>query len=309
MLGGSNYGNDLYRQPGVNLRGFPAGTVNRTLFSASSQDQGNPGTAQSRGSWSSTGATVMTEASPVNVAVRGYYDPTTFKLYVQVEAYYTADEANALNKINVGVMQDKIWGPQSGGSNFYPAKYDASKAPNSYRHDHMLREVLTGQWGEDITTTSKGSLYSKIYVWDVPQMINSIPVVPADLSVYAFVAEGQQTVISGDVSHVVVQGGKVDPENPQNPLSIGEAKVINNVNVYPNPTLNVATLDLYSDVNTELTFKIVSVTGQVITSFNQQVDLGNNKVELDLSAYESGYYFIELSDETGVITRQRLIKR
>ena len=32
MLGSANYGDDLYKHPDVKLRGFPAGTVNRTLL-------------------------------------------------------------------------------------------------------------------------------------------------------------------------------------------------------------------------------------------------------------------------------------
>lgn len=58
----------------ADIRGYPAGTVNRELFSGSSQGSG---TAQSRGSWASTGAQILAQSSPVNVDFISSYDRAT----------------------------------------------------------------------------------------------------------------------------------------------------------------------------------------------------------------------------------------
>ena len=47
-VGSNNYGNTLYQHPDVDLRGFPGATINRRLFSGTTQ---GTGTAQDRGTW------------------------------------------------------------------------------------------------------------------------------------------------------------------------------------------------------------------------------------------------------------------
>lgn len=306
MVGGANYGNALYGQPGVDLKGFPAGTVNRTLFSGTSQGSG---TAQSRGTWATTGATVMSQPSPVNVGVKAIYDKVKLKLYVIVEAYYTFDETNATNRINVGIVQDGIWGPQSGATSYYPAKVDQSKAPNIYRHDHMLRAVLTGQWGETITETKKGSLFTKTYEWDMVAKIGDADVDPSKLHVYAFVSEGQQNAITGEITAVVEAAGEVDPTNPNNVLSVVEEGNFSGVRLYPNPTFGKSTLTFSSNVEDNAQVRVISVTGQEMASFSSDVNVGDNTINIDLTSYETGYYFIEVTGESGVITRQQVIKK
>ncbi len=70
--------------------------------------------------------------------------------------------------------------------------------PNgNYNHNHMLRHLLTGQWGEYIQTLSPGTLYSNQYVWTMPADINGTSLDPTNISVIAFIAEGQQEILSG----------------------------------------------------------------------------------------------------------------
>jgi len=169
------------------LTGYPAGTVNREQFSSS---QGG-GTAQSRGTWASTSGATLGQGSPVNAAVRGVVDLGTNVLTVDVEVYYTGNSASATNKVNVYLLQSKIYGPQSGGG-----------AGNNYEHNHALRHLLTGQWGETINATTTGSFFSKTYTYSLPAMIGNIPVDPQNLEVAISVAEGNQKISSGEVQTV-----------------------------------------------------------------------------------------------------------
>lgn len=171
------------------LAGYPAGTMNRRVFTGHQQASG---TAQSRGSWATTGAIVVGEGSYVNMAMEATLDFGTGILTVDVETYFTGVAPAPTAKLNVAVLQSNVEGPQTG-----MAANPAQVLPNgNYNHNHMLRELLTGQWGADVSTT-QGVVNSYQYTWTVPNDINGVPVSLADLEVVGFVAEGQQTIATG----------------------------------------------------------------------------------------------------------------
>lgn len=165
------------------LSGYPSGTVNRHVFSGSV-------TALSRGAWSASSNQILAQASYLNVGVEATIVESTRQLVVEVEVYYTGDSPEATNLLNVALTQSDIIGYQSGGS-------------SNYSHQHMLRYLLTGQWGVEITETTEGSLYSKTFLYEIPEDYNDIDVVLEDLEVLAFVSESHQEIISGNFDHEI----------------------------------------------------------------------------------------------------------
>lgn len=173
-----------------NVAGYPAGTINRRVFSNFSQNPG--GLAMSRVDWASAGATVLGESSYVNIALEGDVDLATRTLTVDVELYFTGSAPDTVN-LNVALMQDNIAGPQTGSS-----AYPAQVLPNGdYNHQHMLRDLITPQWGEEITATSMSNTVTKTYTYSIPNDIKGVPVVLGDLDIAGFVAEGQTDIITG----------------------------------------------------------------------------------------------------------------
>ena len=173
-----------------NLGGYPAGTVNRHQFSMSQ----NGGTAMSRSDWNSASTQLLSQPSPVNVGIQATVDIATNILTVDVEVYYTGTQTVSTNMLNVAVVQHNVEGPQTGGQTYNPG----AMLPNgNYNHNHMLRHLLTGQWGEYIQTLNPGTLYSNQYVWTMPADINGTSLDPTNISVIAFIAEGQQEILSG----------------------------------------------------------------------------------------------------------------
>jgi outer membrane protein Omp28/type IX secretion system substrate protein len=169
----------------ADVAGYPAGTVNRHLFPGWSQGSG---TAMNRGQWTAASNIVMDEASYLNVGLEATIVTSTRQLVVEVEVYYTGDSPNAANSLSVAILQDNIYGPQSGGG-----------AGNNYKHMHMLRYLMTGQWGVEITETTEGSLYSNTFAYELPDYYNGVPVVLEDLEIVAFVTEeSTQEIISGN---------------------------------------------------------------------------------------------------------------
>ncbi|PLW94125.1 MAG: hypothetical protein C0592_03800 [Marinilabiliales bacterium] len=171
------------------LTGYPAGTVNRHLFASWSQGSG---TAMSRSYWDDAAAVVLGETSCVNVAVDADVDYATRQATVLVEVYYTSNSAQSTNYLNLAIIQDWIKGPQSGASTYNPSMIDPSDG--MYWHMHMLRELITGQWGIALTQTTAGTFWDSTFVFTVPADYYGIPVELANCEMIAFVTESQQEV-------------------------------------------------------------------------------------------------------------------
>lgn len=180
----TNFGTAIAGQ--TNLEGYPAGTVNRQFFQGLSQSTSNPGTAMGRGNWANATNQALAQPSPVNVAATASFDVTTSEMTVYVELYYTADSPAATNRLNVAILQDNVRGPQTGGNQ-----------GSNYNHQHILRHLITGQWGEVIDTTTAGHFESRTITYTVPAAYRNVPVQPSDIKIAVFVAEGQQNISTG----------------------------------------------------------------------------------------------------------------
>ena len=187
----TQWGTAIDGQAGV--AGYPAGTINRHLFPGMQQGSG---TAMSRGDWATAAGQVMPQSSPVNVWSEAIVDMGTNTLTVNVEVYYTGSQTITSNKLNVAVLQNNVEGPQSGAS----ANPTSILSNGNYNHNHMLRHLMTGQWGDDLTNVSQGTYETRTYTWTLPNDINGVELDPTQLEVVAFIAEGNQEVISGDYS-------------------------------------------------------------------------------------------------------------
>ncbi len=173
------------------LTGYPAGTVNRHLFAGMSQ---GTGTAMSRSNWSTATTQTIAQPSYVNLAASADINLATKEMTLLVEGYFTGTGAPASMKLNVALLQNNIEGPQSGSS-----ANPSQVLPNgNYNHMHMLRDLLTGQWGISIDTTAQGTFFSRSFTYQIPTAITNIPVELADLEIIVFIAEGNQEIVTGN---------------------------------------------------------------------------------------------------------------
>ncbi|MFW6019941.1 MAG: Omp28-related outer membrane protein [Bacteroidales bacterium] len=186
----TSFGSDIANQ--ADIAGFPAGTVNRHLFSSYSQ---NSGTAMSRGDFENASNQILNQSSYANVALEADIDLQTRQMVVDVQVYFTDSNAPSSVNLNVAVNQNNIAGPQDGAANYNP---DQVLPNGDYNHMHMLRHLITGQWGDVIDSTDQGVLIERQYTYSIPNDINSVDVELGDLEVIGFIAEGQQEVITGD---------------------------------------------------------------------------------------------------------------
>lgn len=180
--------------------GFPAGSVNRIAYEGLVQNDG--GTAMGTVNWDAKVAEVLEMSSPVNIGAEVYYKVEDNKLVINTEAYYTADSEEEVNYLNVFILQSKIYGPQAGGG-----------AGDNYEHNHMLKALVTPQWGEEINTTSSGTLVDRKYEWEIPADVNGVPVDPNELTVAIFIGgKEKRDVYTGvEVVPVVAVDNAVNP--------------------------------------------------------------------------------------------------
>lgn len=180
----TTFGDAIANQTG--LGGYPAGTVNRHVFSGGITDY-------PYGSWGSACNTIKTQNAPVNIAMTVSLDYSTRLLTVYIETYYTSNGDSATHMLNVAVLQNNVKGIQSNYGNYNPTMITPD---GQYLHQHMLRHLITGQWGTALTPTTTGSFKATTLTYTVPASINSIPVNLSDLEIVAFVTRGHQEVFN-----------------------------------------------------------------------------------------------------------------
>ena len=249
----TQFGNALANQTG--LQGYPAGTVNRHVFPelTNQGEQTHTVTDLNRGYWANAAGQILNMSSPVNIAAEGTLDMSTRTLNIRVQLYYTGTQTATSNALNVAILQDNVLGSQVGMS-MNPDQIVGSQ----YNHMHMLRHLITGQWGETITTIAQGTLVEKNYEYVIPEQLgspNAIDAVLSDLTFVAFVCEGHQEVLTSI---------EVPVQRLNLPAISGRV-----VNVYEIP-------DLTCSDNANAYFMFMNLGSEPLTSLTYTYSIGGN---------------------------------
>jgi hypothetical protein len=179
----SPFGADIKLQTG--LTGYPAATINRRVFPG--MEQGSQGTtALGREHWAQAAQEVLAQPSPVNIAATATLNVASRELSLLVEYYYTGDASEVSNWLHIAVLQNHILGPQLGGNqgDYYP-------------HQQVVRDFLTGQWGELISNPVAGQLGSRSFTMVLPEFYQNVAVDPANIELAVFISETRQQIVSG----------------------------------------------------------------------------------------------------------------
>ena len=233
---------------GFQVTGFPAGVVNRSTAQA-----------QGRGSWQSLTNQQLSQVAECNVGGQVVVNPVTRIAKINVEVYYTANSASSNNYLTIYMLQDSIWGSQSGGSS-NPEQY----VNGNYCHMHILRDAITADWGDEIAPTTAGTLIQKEYIYEIPTSIGSPNGVEVDLENIAFLAFVEEKQ----------QGATYRPILNVNELTMTQGT---EEAIYPIIS-NVAAASGIS-CSTTRTLKLDLVNGGLdeLTSLKYQVKVGDNE--------------------------------
>ena len=155
---------------------FPSGVINRDLYQ-------NSGPVLGLDKWQGATASILGQASYVNVGVEASVNPDDRMLNVHTELYYT-ENASSTNKISIVLVQSGIIGFQLGVGPYY-----------EFNHNPIYH--FNGVWGEEIETTTSGTFIDETYSVELPEYFNDIEIDLNNLAVVVFVSEDDETIVSG----------------------------------------------------------------------------------------------------------------
>ena len=81
------------------------------------------------------------------------------------------------------------------------------------------------------------------------------------------------------------------------------------LSIYPNPSINEATLDYNSDNDCNITISLIDVTGRAISVNNYIALKGLNTYKLNLDGAVNGFYIVELNNGSDVIVKKMFINK
>ncbi|MFN0200855.1 MAG: T9SS type A sorting domain-containing protein [Bacteroidia bacterium] len=85
--------------------------------------------------------------------------------------------------------------------------------------------------------------------------------------------------------------------NSSNIVEMHAVQAVLSLNLYPNPVLNKATLQFYSNQATDAKIEIFTSNGQLLHSQTQSLSLGTQAIDLDLEHLVNGIYFCKIKAE------------
>ena len=183
----TSFSGALDTNAGAYLEGYPAGSLNRHVYSADR-------TAMNRGYWSYYLTQELNQQAVANIAAKATINKSTREVTVGVAVYYTGTPTGSTNYINVAITEDSIWGDQK--ENTDAANPDQWNSDHTqYCHMHMLRHLMTGTWGSAITPAT-GKQIKKEFTYTLPDKISNETVVPEHLHIIAFICQDRNEVIN-----------------------------------------------------------------------------------------------------------------
>lgn len=239
-------------------------------FNVFAQPQGmvNRGSVQLAAQWGPSTASVIAQASPVNIGAASSFDPVTRALTVDVELYYTATRGSD-DLISVVLTEDHISG--------YQQDY-VNGAHSAYDHRHVMREHITPVAGDPVVAPQPFDLVQRSYTFVVP-LEWSI----SALEVVAFVAE-----VDGEVwqaKALPASGGATAVRDDQ-VLKVGPA--------FPVPASDLVHIPL--SLEEPATLYIRDAFGRVVHA--ERVSPGGCTVALQVGALPAGPYSYSLDGQS-----------
>ena len=285
------YGDAISAQSGNT--GNPAISVNRHLFPSYSSNGGTAiGGCYSNASGIALQSPptyaideILLEPAYLNVAADAIIDYSTGTLTVNTEIYYTDSSPNSTNFLQIAIIQDNTMAYQAGSS--------LAPGGTNYDHDARLVDLITGQWGEEINSTTIGSFVEKTHTYTLPDNYNGIPVVFEDLKVVVYVTESTQEVINGNRAEMQFDFLSYDLSIN----SIDSPSLIGNLTESENITVTISNNGDNDMSNFELSYEVdgVNITTE---NFSEILYSGNSlqyTFETAFDFSESGDYSLTVS--------------
>ncbi len=287
--------------------GYPAAVINRSTEQA-----------LSRGQWEAEANTQLQQMADCNVAGHVVINPITRMASITTEVYYTEDATQDANYLTILMVQDSIAGQQA----YAQTNPEQHLGDDMYCHMHVLRDVVTADWGDEIAPTTEGSLITKTYEYEIPEIIGDPNGVVVDIdNIYfiAFVTEKYQGVPTRPVINVNKLTQEQSSGLAVSPF-IADVLVDNAIYCTNERTFKTYVKNIGSEELTSLKFDIefegsesveYNWTGNITPDATERIDItfdipaGNNEltfniVEANGQTHDYSKSFMQLCDEWAV---------
>ena len=97
-------------------------------------------------------------------------------------------------------------------------------------------------------------------------------------------------------------------EQPINTSIQTQSVLIEDVNVFPNPSSNIFNLAFYSKEEQDVSIKIYSSTGNCIYVENKKKLLGRYKKQINIKTEANGVFLLELKTDDGIINKKLIVQ-
>lgn len=231
----------------------------------------------------------MQQVAECNIAGAVEINRETRLAKITVEVYYTASVTEENNFLTVIMLQDSIIGSQS-GTEYNPEQVIG----NQYCHMHVYRNTITNKWGDEIKP-SEGPLITKTFKYTIPETLGEPNGVPVDLDNIHFLAFVTEKQASGGKTMPILNVCEL--KNVEYGVSVEDMEM-SSYDVYPNPANDVITIKA-DNVKQVI---IYNSLGQMMKS----VDCNDNLNEINVSDLENGMYFLNVIDNEGKMSTNKI---
>ena len=201
------------------------------------------------------------------------YDASTRQVSFDVNGAFTSAITGDV-RLTVYITEDSLIGTQSG-------------ATGNYRHDHVLRAVITDYWGDALTSTNANDTYSKHYTYTLPATWNY-----GKCRLTAFVNMYSNSFSNRKVLNATKSGFFTDN------LGIEDVKPAISVKMWPNPVAEMAFVEAESTIRS---YEVVNALGQRVMGAEH---VNASALELNVSGLAAGVYFVSVTTDNGVSTER-----
>ena len=214
--------------------GFPQGSLNRIPYEGTMMNS-------NRGSWTKRTKALVQEDAEVNLYMEASVDAQSREMNIKVEYCYPGTVTEDFHLLNIALLQNHIIGPQNGGG-------------NNYSHEHMLRDLITGQWGDTLSAPQPGQVYTREFVYTVPEKVGEVEVDIRNIELVAFVTRTTADVLN-------VTGTKPRITNLDEPLSLSVSAIDLDVARYAGKVFPARVRNLCNNTLEDLEY-VVEINGQ-----------------------------------------------
>jgi hypothetical protein len=257
------------------LIGYPAATVNRSIFSGFSQNTLNPGSAIRQEHWKESSEIILAQTSFVNIGLNAEIDPNTRELSIEVELFYTSNSISQNNFLHIALLEDGI-----------PAIVNGIEIV----FNDVLRSFITDPTGDlisnkDFNHIPQNTFIKRKYNYSVPAILpegqnGGAEVSLENIKLVAFLTEQDQVIITGNGSSI------------KNRIPF-EAE--DTFRVYPNPFYSTTSIEfIVSNENELVKFEIYDILGKKVFDHQEFFMSGIHTFKFNNNNLKEGTYIFHL---------------